>query len=95
MRVVIGEDETLLREGLRLVLEREGFEVVAAVADAEEVVAASARTSPDLVLTDLRMPPPGPTTGCARPRGSRHPARNRGGGAVPARQRSVRGRAAR
>jgi DNA-binding NarL/FixJ family response regulator len=57
LRVVIGEDETLLREGLRLVLEREGFEVVAAVADAEEVVAASARTSPDLVLTDLRMPP--------------------------------------
>jgi DNA-binding NarL/FixJ family response regulator len=57
VRVVIGEDETLLREGLRLVLEREGFEVVAAVADAEEVVAASARTSPDLVLTDLRMPP--------------------------------------
>ncbi|MDT0353044.1 response regulator transcription factor [Pseudonocardia charpentierae] len=57
MRVVIGEDEALLREGLRLVLEREGFEVVAAVADAEEVVAASARTGPDLVLTDLRMPP--------------------------------------
>ncbi|WP_181781713.1 response regulator transcription factor [Pseudonocardia pini] len=57
MRVVIGEDETLLREGLQLVLEREGFEVVAAAADADEVVAASARTAPDLVLTDLRMPP--------------------------------------
>ena len=57
MRVVIGEDETLLREGLRLVLEREGFEVVAAAANADEVVAASARTAPDLVLTDLRMPP--------------------------------------
>lgn len=57
MRVVIGEDETLLREGLTLVLEREGFEVVATAADADEVVAASARTAPDLVLTDLRMPP--------------------------------------
>lgn len=57
MRVVIGEDETLLREGLTLVLEREGFEVVAAVADADEVVAAGDRTAPDLVLTDLRMPP--------------------------------------
>lgn len=57
MRVVIGEDEALLREGLTLVLRREGFDVVAAVADADEVVAASARTAPDLVLTDLRMPP--------------------------------------
>jgi DNA-binding NarL/FixJ family response regulator len=57
VRIVIGEDETLLRDGLTLVLERAGFEVVAAVADADEVVAASARTEPDLVLTDLRMPP--------------------------------------
>jgi DNA-binding NarL/FixJ family response regulator len=57
VRVVIGEDETLLREGLTLVLERAGFEVVAAAADAVAVVAAAAATAPDLVLTDLRMPP--------------------------------------
>lgn len=57
MRVVIGEDEALLRDGLTLVLQREGIDVVACAADADEVVAASARTRPDLVLTDLRMPP--------------------------------------
>ena len=55
MRVVIGEDEALLRDGLTLVLQREGIDVVACAADADEVVAASARTRPDLVLTDLRM----------------------------------------
>ena len=57
MRVVIGEDEALLRDGLTLVLQRAGIDVVACAADADEVVAASARTRPDLVLTDLRMPP--------------------------------------
>ena len=57
MRVVIGEDEALQREGLMLVLQREGIDVVACAADADEVVVASARTRPDLVLTDLRMPP--------------------------------------
>ena len=55
MRVVIGEDEALLRDGLTLVLQRAGIDVVACAADADEVVAASARTRPDLVLTDLRM----------------------------------------
>jgi DNA-binding NarL/FixJ family response regulator len=57
VRVVIGEDEALLRDGLTLVLQREGIDVVACAADADEVVAASARTRPDLVLTDLRMAP--------------------------------------
>jgi DNA-binding NarL/FixJ family response regulator len=55
VRVVIGEDEALLRDGLTLVLQRAGIDVVACAADADEVVAASARTRPDLVLTDLRM----------------------------------------
>ncbi len=57
MRVVIGEDEALLREGLALVLQRGGIDVVASAAHADEVVAATTRTRPDLVLTDLRMPP--------------------------------------
>jgi DNA-binding NarL/FixJ family response regulator len=57
VRVVIGEDEALLREGLTLVLQREGFDVVAVAADADELVATSSRSAPDLVLTDLRMPP--------------------------------------
>ncbi|NMO93568.1 response regulator transcription factor [Actinomycetospora sp. TBRC 11914] len=57
MRVLIGEDEALLREGLTLLLRREGFEVVAAVADASSLVDQALRLAPDLVLTDIRMPP--------------------------------------
>lgn len=57
MRVVIGEDETLLREGLALVAARAGFEVAAAVGDAPALVEATVRNRPDLVVTDIRMPP--------------------------------------
>lgn len=57
MRVVIAEDSVLLREGLAGLLSRFGFEVVAAVGDADGLVAAVERTRPDLVITDVRMPP--------------------------------------
>ncbi|MGH2901246.1 MAG: response regulator [Solirubrobacteraceae bacterium] len=57
MRVVIGEDEALLREGLTLVLEEAGIEVVDAAADGPGVVALVAAHQPDLVISDIRMPP--------------------------------------
>lgn len=57
MRVVIGEDETLLRQGLQLLLEGAGMEVVAAVGAADLLLEAVARGRPDLVVTDIRMPP--------------------------------------
>jgi DNA-binding NarL/FixJ family response regulator len=57
VRVVIGEDETLLRHGLTLVLERAGFEVAALAADADELVRKAVAQRPDLVVTDIRMPP--------------------------------------
>jgi DNA-binding NarL/FixJ family response regulator len=57
MRVVIGEDEALLRQGLALVLEQGGFEVIAAVSDADQLIAAVDEHLPDLVVTDIRMPP--------------------------------------
>ncbi|SDZ24148.1 response regulator transcription factor [Herbiconiux ginsengi] len=57
MRVVIGEDEVLLREGVRHLLESDGFEVVAAVGTAVELEAEVPRLQPDLVVTDIRMPP--------------------------------------
>jgi DNA-binding NarL/FixJ family response regulator len=47
----------LLREGLAGLLGRFGFEVVAAVGDAEALTAAVAEHNPDLVVTDIRMPP--------------------------------------
>ncbi|HET8590245.1 MAG TPA: response regulator transcription factor, partial [Nakamurella sp.] len=57
MRVLIGEDEALLRDGLSLVLERGGFEVIAAVGTARELIEQTGRHRPDLVVTDIRMPP--------------------------------------
>ncbi|MFF5177903.1 response regulator [Micromonospora sp. NPDC000316] len=55
--VVLAEDEVLLREGLVALLTRFGFEVCAAVGSAPELLDAARTHQPDLVLTDIRMPP--------------------------------------
>jgi len=57
MRVVIAEDSVLLREGLVRLLETVNIDVVAAVGDAEALLAAAQRHQPDLALVDVRMPP--------------------------------------
>jgi DNA-binding NarL/FixJ family response regulator len=57
VRVVLAEDSTLLREGLVRLLVEEGHEVVAAVGDAEALLAFTRREMPDVVVTDVRMPP--------------------------------------
>lgn len=57
MRVVIAEDETLLREGLQVLAIRAGFDVVASVGDANALVAAARELKPDLIVSDIRMPP--------------------------------------
>ncbi|WP_030547004.1 response regulator transcription factor [Streptomyces albus] len=54
---MLAEDSVLLREGLIGLLGRSGNEVVAAVADAESLVAAVEEHAPDIVVTDVRMPP--------------------------------------
>ncbi|WP_406325996.1 response regulator [Streptomyces sp. NBC_01617] len=54
---MLAEDSVLLREGLIGLLSRCGHEVVAAVGDAEELLAAVAAHTPDIVVTDVRMPP--------------------------------------
>ncbi|MFH9067982.1 response regulator [Streptomyces alboflavus] len=56
-RVVLAEDSVLLREGLVGVLGRFGHEVVAAVGDADALREAVAAYDPDIVVTDVRMPP--------------------------------------
>nr|WP_203604771.1 response regulator transcription factor [Streptomyces sp. SID8014] len=57
MKVVVAEDAALMREGLVGVLTRFGHQVCAAVGDAEALMAAARAHRPDLVLTDIRMPP--------------------------------------
>jgi DNA-binding NarL/FixJ family response regulator len=58
MRIVFAEDNYLVREGTRALLETvDGLELVASVEDAEQLLAAVAEFSPDVVLTDIRMPP--------------------------------------
>ncbi|WP_101525629.1 response regulator transcription factor [Nocardioides houyundeii] len=57
LTVVVAEDEVLLREGLVRILERAGHQVLADVADADALLAFVQRTAPDLVVTDIRMPP--------------------------------------
>jgi DNA-binding NarL/FixJ family response regulator len=54
---VLAEDAVLMREGLVGLLERFGHTVVAAVGDADALVAAVREQRPDLVVTDVRMPP--------------------------------------
>ncbi|BCJ41724.1 DNA-binding response regulator [Actinoplanes ianthinogenes] len=56
-RVVLAEDGVLLREGLIQVLGRFGFTVVDAVGDAEHLITSVGTHEPDLVITDIKMPP--------------------------------------
>ncbi|WP_327067689.1 response regulator transcription factor [Kitasatospora sp. NBC_01302] len=57
MRVVVAEDTAILRAGLVQLLEEEGHTVAAAVPDAEQLRAAVLDHRPDLVISDIRMPP--------------------------------------
>ncbi|WP_370965095.1 response regulator [Amycolatopsis sp. cg9] len=57
MRIVIAEDDALLREGLVLLLRSEGFEVVEAVDHPGDLVASVVAAAPDLAVVDVRLPP--------------------------------------
>ncbi len=57
LRIVLAEDAVLLRAGLVSLLERFGHTVVAAVGDAPSLLEAARIHAPDLVITDVRMPP--------------------------------------
>ena len=56
-RVAIADDDVLLREGLASLLDRSGFDVVGQVGTGTELLALVRRDPPDLVITDIRMPP--------------------------------------
>ena len=57
MRVVIAEDQVLLREGLRRLFEDAGHDVTATVDDADRLRGAVSGDEPDLAVVDVRMPP--------------------------------------
>ena len=64
LRVVLAEDNYLVREGVRRLLEvQDGIEVVATCGDLDELSAAVEQHRPDVVLTDIRMPPTGTDEG--------------------------------
>jgi DNA-binding NarL/FixJ family response regulator len=62
-RVVLAEDEVLLREGLAGLLERSGFEVVGQAGSGPELIALVREHHPELAIVDIRMPPTHSTEG--------------------------------
>ncbi|WP_129839650.1 response regulator transcription factor [Streptomyces sp. RFCAC02] len=56
LRVLLADDQTLVRTGFRLILRADGIDVVAEATDGTEAVEAVRRTRPDVVLMDIRMP---------------------------------------
>lgn len=62
-RVVVAEDDVLLREGVASLLQRSGFEVVGQAGDGDELLEIVREQRPDLVLVDIRMPPTHSTEG--------------------------------
>jgi DNA-binding NarL/FixJ family response regulator len=57
LRVVIGEDDVLLREGIARLLDEAGFEVLAQAGDAEDFLRRSLAHRPDVAVVDVQMPP--------------------------------------
>jgi serine/threonine-protein kinase PknK len=63
LRVVLAEDDVLLREGLASLLERSGFAVVGQAGGGAQLVALVREEAPELVVVDIRMPPTNTTEG--------------------------------
>jgi DNA-binding NarL/FixJ family response regulator len=63
LRVILAEDDVLLRAGLASLLDRSGFDVVGQTGDGAHLLALVRDTKPELVVTDIRMPPTHTTEG--------------------------------
>ncbi len=63
VRVVVADDDLLLREGLASLLDRSGFDVVGQAADGAQLLALVREKTPELVVADIRMPPTHTTEG--------------------------------
>lgn len=56
LRILLGDDHQVVRQGLRTLLEREGFEIVAEAGNGAEAIQLAKTTRPDVVVLDLAMP---------------------------------------
>jgi serine/threonine-protein kinase PknK len=72
LRVVVAEDDVLLREGVASLLDRSGFDVVGQAGDGAELLAMVRQQTPELVVTDIRMPPTHTTEGLDAAKVIRH-----------------------
>src|SRR5918994_4747630 len=57
IRIVVGEDQPIVRQGVVAVLEDAGFEVAGVAADAEDLIRKANAHKPDVLVTDIQMPP--------------------------------------
>ena len=96
MRIVIAEDSAVMRAGLAEILADRGHEVVAAVGDAEALLAAVDQHRPDVAVVDVRMPPGYTDEGLRAAIAIRRDyPEHRGAGVLPVHRDPLRGRAAR
>jgi DNA-binding NarL/FixJ family response regulator len=72
LRVVLAEDDVLLREGLASLLDRAGFQVVGQAGDATQLLTLVGAHTPELVVVDIRMPPTHTTEGLEAAQQIRH-----------------------
>jgi len=79
LRLVLADDNYLVREGTRSLLEDTGYlDIVATAGDARQLLAAVERTQPDVVITDIRMPPSHTVEGIEAAQRIRHTAPDTG-----------------
>jgi len=55
-RILLADDHTIVRQGLRAILEREGYEVVGEAADGREAITYAEKFRPDVAVLDISMP---------------------------------------
>ena len=56
LRILLADDHPIVRQGVRVLLEREGFEIVGEATDGREAVELAQQTKPDVAVLDLTMP---------------------------------------
>src|ERR1700751_4716118 len=56
IRILLADDHSLIRQGLRALLEKQGFQIVSEASDGQEALRSVMETHPDIAIVDIRMP---------------------------------------